>query len=131
LTGPLKFQIGDQGLVVLIQHLGADGDPQHHVLGVGAVAVAAHAMRAGGGLEVLLVAVVDQGVQPLHRLHPDISALAPVAAVRPAVGNELLAAERHRAGPAVAGADIHLGLVEELHRPGIWPFARPWSRLEA
>jgi len=50
-------------------------------------------VAAGLGLKVLLVAVVDQGVQPLHRLDPDIAAPAAVAAVRPAVFDELFAPE--------------------------------------
>ena len=82
---------------------------------LGAGAVAAHAVDAGLGLEMLLVAIVDQRVQPVDRLHPDVAAAAAVAAVRPAELDELLAPERDRAGAAVAGADIDLGLVEEFH----------------
>ena len=45
------------------------------------------------GEEVLLVAVVDQRVQPVDRLGPDVAALAAVAAVRAAELDELLAPE--------------------------------------
>src|SRR5690606_14626769 len=69
----------------------------------------------GLGLEMLLVAEVDQGVQPIGRLDPDVAALAAVAAVGAAVGNEFFATERDGARAAVAGANIDLGLIEELH----------------
>ena len=84
------------------------------------MAIAAHAVDAGAGLEVLLVAIVDQGVEPLDRLDPDIPAPAAVAAVRAAVLDELLAPERDGAASAVAGADVDLALVEELHRASLW-----------
>src|SRR5690606_16141507 len=97
------------------QHLGAYGDAQDYVLALGAVHLAALAVVAGLGLEMLLVAEVDQGVQPIGRLDPDVAALAAVAAVGAAVGNEFFATERDGARAAVAGANIDLGLIEELH----------------
>ena len=81
---PGLVEVGDQGLAVFLQHLGAHRHPQHHVVAVGAVAVAAHAVAAGAGLEVLLVAEVDQGVEAFHRLDPDVAAAPAVAAVRAA-----------------------------------------------
>ena len=48
-------------------------------------------------------------------VNPDVAAIAPVAAVRPPVRDEFLPPERDGARPAVAGADIDLGLVEKLH----------------
>ena len=66
----------------------------------GAAALAALAGLAVAGEEMLLVAIVDQGVQPLDRLGPDIAAPAPVPAIGAAVFDELLAPERHAAGPA-------------------------------
>ena len=66
-------------------------------------------------LEVLLVAVVDQRVEAVDRLDDHVAAAPAVAAVRAAELDELLAPERHAAVAAVAGADIDLGLVEELH----------------
>src|SRR5205807_4294676 len=97
-------------------HFGADRDLEHHVGAVGPVPVLAHAVAAGLGLEVLLVAVVDQGVQPVDRLDPDVAAAPAVAAVRPSVLDELLAPERHGPAAPVAGADVDLALVEKLHR---------------
>jgi hypothetical protein len=108
-------EVGQQGLAVLLEHLSARGDLEDHVLAIAAVTVAAHAVMAGAGLEVLLVAKVDQGVQPFDRLDPHIAAPAAVAAVGSTVLDELLAPKRHGARAAVAGADIDLALVEEFH----------------
>jgi hypothetical protein len=85
------------------------------VAALGAGAVAAHAVAAGLGLEMLLVAVVDQRVEAVDGFHPDIAAAAAIAAVRPAELDIFLAPERYAAGATVAGADIDLGLIEEFH----------------
>ncbi len=58
-------QIGDQRLFVLLEYLGADGNLQHGVRALAAGAVLAHAVHSGLGLEMLLVAVVDQRVEPV------------------------------------------------------------------
>ena len=108
-------EVGEQRLAVLLVDLRADRHLQHDVVAVRAMAVLAHAAAAALGLEVLLVAVVDQGVEAVDRLRDHVAALAAVAAVRAAELDELLAPERHAAVPAVAGADIDLGLVEEFH----------------
>ena len=77
--------------------------------------VLAHAGAAILGEKVLLVPVVDQGVEAIDRFGDDVAALAAIAAVRATELDELLASERHAAVAAVAGADIDLGFVEELH----------------
>jgi hypothetical protein len=115
-TLPHLGQVADQRLVVLLEDLRAGRHAQHHVGALGAGAVAAHAVDAGLGAEMLLVAVVDQRVQAIDHLGPDIAAAAAVAAVRSAELDELLAAERQRARAPVAGADIDLGLIEKFHR---------------
>ena len=77
--------------------------------------VLAHAGAAILGEKVLLVAIVDQGVEAIDRFGNDVAALAAIAAVRAAEFDELLASERYAAVAAVAGADIDLGFIEELH----------------
>ena len=77
--------------------------------------VAAHAVHAGARLEVLVITVVDQGVEAVDRLYPHISALAAVAAVRAAVFNKLFPPKRHSPAAAVSGANIDLALVEKFH----------------
>ena len=96
-----------RGLGVLI--VGAGGAA--HLAG----AVAAHAMHTGFGLEMLLVAIIDQRVQPLHTFHPDIAAASAVPAVGSAEFNKFLAAERDTARTPVAGADIDFGFIKKFH----------------
>src|SRR5690606_3505554 len=87
-------EIGEQVFAVLVEHLRADGDLEDDVLALGAGAVLAHAVAAGAGLEMLLVAIVDERVEPLHAFDDHIAAAAAVAAVRPAELNEFLATKR-------------------------------------
>ncbi len=86
-------EIGKQRLAVFVVDLRADRHLEHHVLAVGAVHVLAHAVAAALGLEVLLVAVVDQRIEAVDRLDHDVAAAAAVAAAGPAELDELLAAE--------------------------------------
>src|ERR1700682_2917320 len=108
-------EIGKQRLAIFVVNLRADRHFEHHVGAVGAMAVLAHAAAAVLGREMLLVTIVDQRVEAVDRLRDHIAAVAAVAAVRPAVFDEFLAPERHAAVAAVAGANVDLGFVEELH----------------
>ncbi len=110
-------EVGDEGFVVLLENLRADGHPQHGVLAGGAGAVAAHAVHAGLGLEVLLIAIVDQRIEAVDAFGPHIAAAAAIAAIGAAEFDEFLAAEGDGAGAAIATPDIDLGLVEKLHDP--------------
>ena len=110
-------QIGEQGLAVLLIDLGARRHLEDDVLAVCAMAILAHAGAAILRLEVLLVAVVDQRIEPIDRERDDIAALSPIAAVRSAELDEFLTPERHAAVPAVARANVNLGFVEEFHCP--------------
>src|SRR5690349_1049821 len=85
-TDPLAdlLQVGDDGLAILLQDLGAGRHAQDDGRRIRPRAVLTHAMTAGLCLEMLLVAVVDQGVQPVDRLDPDVAAAPAVAAVRSA-----------------------------------------------
>src|SRR5215831_12650150 len=105
-------EIVDQRLAVLVEHLRADRHLQHDRLAVGAMAVLAHAVDAALGLEVLLIAVVDQRVQPVDNLDDDVATAAAIAARRSAELDELLAAKRNAAVAAVAGPDIDLSFIE-------------------
>ena len=107
--------VGKHGFLVVVQHLGPDGDLQHDVLALGARPVLAHAVAAARRLEMLLVAVVDQGVEAVNRLDHHIAALAAIAAVRPAELDELLPPEGDDAGAAVTALEEYLGLIEEFH----------------
>jgi hypothetical protein len=50
---------------------------------------------------------------------PDVTALAPVAAVRTAFGDVGLAAKADAAGPAVARFGVQLGEIDERGHPSI------------
>ena len=108
-------EVGEQRLAVLVVDLGAGRHLEHDVVAVCAGAVLAHAATAGLGLEMLLIAVVDQGVEAIDGKRDHVSALAAVAAVRTAELDVFLAPERHAAVPAVARADVDLGFVQEFH----------------
>ena len=54
----------------------------------------AHAALPALGEEMLLIAEVDERVQPVDRLHPDIAAAPAIAAVRAAVFHVFLAPPR-------------------------------------
>ena len=108
-------EIGEKRLAVFFIDLRADRHLEHGVGAVRAVAVLAHAGTAILCEKVLLVTIVDQRVEAVDRFGDDITALAAVAAVRAAVFNEFLTPECHAAVAAVAGADIDLGFIEELH----------------
>jgi hypothetical protein len=73
------------------------------------------AVAAVLGVDVLLKAVIDQRVEILDRLCPDVASPAPVAAIRSAEFDELLAPERDAAVPARTRADIDFGGIQELH----------------
>src|SRR6266851_2056419 len=102
-------------VVLLVEDLRADGNAQHHRRSARAAAVGAHAVMALLGAEMLLVAVVDEGVEIGHRLDDDVAAAAAVAAIGAAELDEFLAPEAARAGTAVAALHEDLGLVEEFH----------------
>src|SRR6185369_8085615 len=108
-------EVVDQRLAVLVEDLRADRHLEHDRFAVGAMAVLAHAIGALLRLEVLLVAIVDQRVQAVDHFDDDVAAAAAIAAGGAAELDELLAAERHAAVAAVAGADIDLCLVKEFH----------------
>ena len=118
-------EIGEQSFAVLLVDLRADRHLEHHVLAVGAVHVLAHAVAAGLGLEVLLVAVIDQRVEAVDRLDDDIAALAAVAARGAAEFDEFLAPERDAAVAAGAGLHINLGFVEEFHGGSVYVIGPP------
>ncbi len=72
-------------------------------------------MAANLGFEMLLVAIIDERIQPVDADRHDIAATAAVAAVGTAEFDEFLAPERQRAGAPIARADVDLGLVEKFH----------------
>ena len=70
------------------------GDFQHRIGPPPAGAIPAHPVHAGLGLEMLLVAKVDQRVETVGAFDHDVAAAPAVAAVRTAELDEFLAPER-------------------------------------
>ena len=97
-----RYQIGHQGLPVLLENLGAGRHRDREVGPRRAGARLAHAVMAALGLEMLAVAEIDQGVQAVGAFGVDMAAAAAVAAVRAAVRDVFFAPERDAA--AAAGA---------------------------
>src|SRR5688572_3279354 len=90
-----RRQIGDWRFIVLLVNLRSCRHLEHDIPGIGPSPKPPHPMAAGGRLEMLLVAVVNQGVATIDGFNPDIAALAAIAAVRATAFYELLAPERH------------------------------------
>src|SRR5690606_12564109 len=110
-------EIDDQRLLVLLEDLGSHRHLHRHACAICAGAVAAHAVYADRRLEMLLIAEIDQRVEAVDGLDPDVPAAPAVAAVRAAELDEFLAPEGNGAGPAVPGPDIYFGFVQKFHRP--------------
>src|SRR5262249_14568269 len=97
---------------------GAERDADNPVHARLAVLVLAAAVLAALGAIVLLVLEVEKGRQLLVGDEDDVAAVAAIAPGRAALGHVRLAAECGDAVPAVAGADIDLGFVDEDHAAG-------------
>ena len=95
-------EIGQQRPALLVENLGSDRDFQHGVVAAPASAISAHPVHAGLGLEMLLVAKVDERVEAVRAFDHDVAAAPAVASVRAAELNVFLASERDRTRPAVA-----------------------------
>ena len=124
---PALAAAGHQQALAVLGHVADDlvgvdvddhGTHRHddgHVVAALAVFLLAHAALALLGLEAALVAEVDQGVEVLVGLQPDAAAIAAVAAVRAALGDELLAPEAHAAVAALSGNDGDFGFIYKFH----------------
>src|SRR5262249_33495946 len=108
-------QVADQRLAVFLEDLRADRNLERHVAAIRAGPVAAHAVCPNLCLEMLLIAEVDERVEPVDGLRPDIATASAVAAIWSAEFNEFLAPERDAAAAAVSGLDIDLCFVEKFH----------------
>jgi hypothetical protein len=108
-------EIGDQGFIVGFVNFGAGGHLEHDVVRIGPGAQTPHAMTCCPHLEVLLVAIVNQGVKTIHRFNPYVAAIAAVAAIGTAHFNEFFAPERHGAGSAITGAHINFCFIKKFH----------------
>lgn len=86
-------QIGEKGLIVFRENLRTGRNLQRNILSSRTRSVRAHAAFAVSGLEVLLIAEIDQSVEVRDALDPDIAALAAITTIRSTELNELLTPE--------------------------------------
>src|SRR5579859_4365167 len=93
------------GLVIVEQR--ADGNFQRGGLALRAGAVGAEAVAATLCFVFRIETEVDEGIVAQRGGHENVAAVAAIAARRPALGDELLAAEGHTAVAAVASPDTN------------------------
>src|SRR5690625_7323308 len=86
-----------------------------HVIGRFSGALLAGTGLASFGAEMAHVAKVGQRVEPGIAHQPDITAVAAITAVGPALGNEALAPKADTAGPAGAGCHAYGGCLDNAH----------------
>ena len=70
---------------------------------------------------MLLIAIVNQGVQSPDRVRDHIAAAAAIAAVRATERHMCFTAKADRARTTIAGAGKYLGLIEKLHQRSSMP----------
>src|SRR3984957_15616519 len=107
--------VGEHRAALLIEDLRPDRHFQNRVGAAAASAIATHAVHAGLGLEMLLVAKVDERVEAVGAFDHDVAAAPAVAAIGAAELDEFLAPERDRARAAVARANVDARLIKKLH----------------
>src|ERR1700728_2138134 len=112
-------EISNERVAILLVDLRADGHLERGIGAVCAMAVLAHAGAAILGVEMLLIAIVDQRVQTVDRFSDYVAPFAAVAAIRAAELNEFFAPERHATVSPIARANIDLSLVQEFHLPNV------------
>jgi len=82
-----------------------------------APAISAAPILAALRQKLARVAIINQGVDIAVSDGMHTAAPATIAAIRPAHRDVFFAAERSHAVPAVAGFDVDLGFIDELHFP--------------
>ena len=117
-------KVGEHMVSVFGDNLGANGHFDDQIIPTPACAVAARAICAARGLEMLGIAKVDEGVQPFDCFKNNVAAFAAIAAIWAAIFNEFFATKGHSAGAASAGADKNLGLIKEMHSPPLGETAK-------
>jgi hypothetical protein len=116
---------------IRIEDDGAHRHLQDEILTASARAVLGAALRALAGSELRVARQVLQAREPRVRLEDDGTAIAPIAAVRAALGHVFLAPEGHAALATVSGVNANLDFVyEQDSAPGCLAQAREKARKE-
>jgi hypothetical protein len=104
-------EVGDE--IAAVEHLRADGNAHVDGLAVTAVLARAAAVAALARLDRMSALQVCEIAERWLGDEDDVSASSAVAAVRPAFGDELLAAKRQPAVATAAGLDVKIRAVAE------------------
>src|SRR5690606_17453112 len=114
----VEGQVADHFVGVDIDHHRADGNADANILAVAAGHLPAHAVLSALRAEATLMAEVDEGGEAFVSHQPDAAAVATIAAIGSAEGNEFLAAETDATVAAVAGRDVDFRFVYKFHGKG-------------
>ena len=106
-------QIGDENLAVEIVHQRSRRDADDHFIAGPSVLLFAHPRLATLGAPMMFAGKIEKGTLVYIGNENDGRAVAPIAAVGSAFGNELLAAKRDATRSAVAGFHMNNGFINE------------------
>jgi hypothetical protein len=112
---PFLGEVGEDGFFILVQYLRADRDAKHDIGTILPASVLATALLSMLGFKVLLIAVVNQGIQIAHRDYPNLPASSAVAAIGATIFNEFLTPEADTTRTTIAALDKNFRFIEEFH----------------
>ena len=121
-------EIREHDQVVVVENLGTYGYAHGDAVATGAEAHLAHAVATGFGLEMLLVAKIDQCIQAVDSFHDDIAAATAITTVGTAIFDMRFAPEAYAARAAITTFDEYFCGIKKLHDPVI-RFAKIQTRL--
>ena len=113
------LQVGQNFSGVHVTHHGSFRNLHLETLSAAPVQIFAFAVHAVTRDSVRVIAKSQQRRHVAVGHQPDVAALAAVATIGSTHGNRTFTAERHTAGPSVAGAHVQLALVDELAHDAI------------
>jgi len=101
--------------IIGVNHLCSDRHFNLDIFSSRPRAVTTHPVNAGAGFEMLLIAVINQRIERARGDNPNITALAAIAAIRPAKGDIFLTPKRDASASAISGFDEDFCLIEKFH----------------
>ena len=112
---PSLGQITNDLLGARVNYRGAHRNGKNHVLALGAGTVTTTTILAALGVKAPRVAVVHQGIEIDVSFQKDGAAIATVAAIRAAFGDELLTPKAHAAITTITSLDRDGYLINKFH----------------
>ena len=97
-------KVMENSFFIIINDLRSNWYFDDKVFTIGTSAVAASAMIAFWGFEMLLIAKVNEGVEIVDSFEDDMTASAAIATVWTAIFNEFFTTKAHAAGTAVSAS---------------------------